>query len=195
MSDIVHISHYYPTTFVKRKYPKYRKSRTPIKSKIGAKVDGILHLMQLVDTKRSVVINDWQLLPAVNVTMWQFGIVMRMIKEGRIKEYNKMGKITPKIVKAKFDKGFKPESIEKFSKFLEKKTMKEQYYEAVCRTYNEGYDDQALDSLENDINCAYKDEAELGSCFVNFSDSEEGREFWEKFNEDWQNYRKRIVIN
>lgn len=188
MSDIVPISHYYPETFVKRKYPNYRKSRTPIKSKIGVKVDGILHLMQLVDTKRSVVINDWQLLPAVNVTMWQFGIVMRMIKEGRIKEYNKMGKITPEIVKARFNKGFNKESIKKFSTFLIEKDMMETYYDAVCRYYNKLFDEPMI-ALNNSVNCAYRDEAELGSCFVDFKSSLEGVEFWGKFNKDWQDYR------
>lgn len=86
-NKLVPITLFYPETT--KPVKKYRKSRTPIKSKIGVKVDSILHFMQLVDTKRSVVVNDWQLLPARCVAMWQFEIVIRLLSNNKIKEYKK----------------------------------------------------------------------------------------------------------
>lgn len=85
---------FYPESFKKavdtylHKPKKYRKSRTPVKSKIGSPVTDVYALMHLAYTKRSVVVYG-RLLPAVNVTMWQLSMVVRMIGNKAILEYKK----------------------------------------------------------------------------------------------------------
>lgn len=65
------------------------KSRSPIKSKIGDYVTTIDQLLLLVNNKRSVVVCKHILLPAVNVSMWQFSIVMKLLNSNQINEYLK----------------------------------------------------------------------------------------------------------
>ena len=67
---------------------KRRKDRAPVKSKIGLPVTDVYSLMDLANNKRSVVVYG-RLLPAVNVTMWQLSMVIRMIGNKAILEYKK----------------------------------------------------------------------------------------------------------
>lgn len=97
-------------------------------------------------------------------------------------------KLTTKKAKSIIEEGFSKKSIKKFTEFLKEKSMENQYYDAVAYTYNQrAYPE---DALESDVTCAFEDESELGSCFIKFDSSLEGRKFWENFNNDWQNYRK-----
>ena len=91
--------------------------------------------------------------------------------------------LTIHIIKETLIENFSQKSIEKFVKFLEISNAEDRYYNAICRTYNSDVD--PIWSFTNDVRCSYEDESELGSCFIDFSNSLEGREFWEEFNESW----------
>jgi hypothetical protein len=85
MSTAIVLRSHYPEP----KQPKYRKSRSPIKSKIGDFVTTSDQLLSLVRNRRSVVVYDHMLLPAVNVIMWQFSTVIQLLNSNKIKEYLK----------------------------------------------------------------------------------------------------------
>lgn len=95
--------------------------------------------------------------------------------------------LTKDYVLEKFKEGFEKESISKFYAFLEERKQTDLYFNAVIKSYNRR--EEPIEEFEYNVNCAFKDEAELGSCFVRFDSSDEGRDFWVEFNEAWQNYR------
>lgn len=85
---IVLRSHYYPE-LKQHTHRKPRTSRVPIKHKIGKVITTPDELLLLIEERRSVVIHNHLLLPAINVSMWQFSVVMKLLNTNKINEYLK----------------------------------------------------------------------------------------------------------
>ena len=74
-----------------RIYKKHRASRTPNKDKIGKIVETHERLWELVELKKSVVINTYinpVLIPASVLINYPYFIVRRYIEDKQLKEYN-----------------------------------------------------------------------------------------------------------
>jgi hypothetical protein len=96
-------------------------------------------------------------------------------------------KLTKEEILEVFENGFRKKALSKFYAFLEKRKQTDLYLDAVAYTYNECAD--PMDSFKHEVDCSGGDDSELSSCFIDFSSAKEGREFWEKFNTDWQDYK------
>jgi hypothetical protein len=96
-------------------------------------------------------------------------------------------KLTKEEILKLFKEGFDEKSLSKFYAFLEERKQTDLYFNAVMNTYNRREDPTY--AFSGSVVCAFRDEAELGSCFVEFDTSKEGRDFWVEFNAHWQHYR------
>lgn len=84
---------------------------------------------------------------------------------------------------------FGEDTLDKFNQFLEKFGCT-QFYDVVVHMYNDlghaGVCDERndpYDTLECDFSCTSL--AEIGSCFISWDLSKEGRKYWESFRDAW----------